>query len=78
MVRPMVAADKKTYELSAIRKWLARKATSPWTGLPLPHTLLKINSDIVVKLAAFRGAHLQQTGHFCDADAVCDDVGALL
>ena len=62
MVRPMLAADNKTYELSAIHKWFTRKATSPMTGLPVPHTQLKINSDILMKLAAFRSAHSIRTG----------------
>ena len=61
MVRPMLAADDKTYELSAIRQWFTRKATSPMTALPVPHTQLKINSDILMKLAAFRAAHSPRT-----------------
>jgi E3 ubiquitin-protein ligase RGLG len=35
MVDPVIASDGFTYERAAIEAWLARRATSPMTNLPM-------------------------------------------
>lgn len=52
MSDPVMAADNRTYERSAIRQWLNRNATSPITGVQLCNKQLRTNWALRDALAA--------------------------
>jgi hypothetical protein len=55
MTSPVVAADGRTYERSAIEDWLSTgKQTSPLTNLPLEHTELRPNEALQAMLSKFK------------------------
>ena len=55
MSDPVVAADGRTYERSAIEDWLATgRQTSPLTNLPLENTTLRPNIALQAMLSKFK------------------------
>lgn len=54
MVDPVVAADGRTYERSAMQSWLQRHLVSPVTGDPLLHPRLVPNVAARAALANFQ------------------------
>ena len=58
MVDPVVCADTRTYEESAIRKWLASgKDYSPMTNDKLEHTFLTANRNLKEAIGRWREEH---------------------
>ena len=51
---PVIAADHKVYERSAIQRWFNVKSTSPLTGLPLASTIVKVHTATVIAVAQYR------------------------
>ena len=45
-VNPVVAADGRSYEMYAIRKWFSERTTSPVTGEHLSATTLVANHNL--------------------------------
>ena len=57
MTQPVRTSDGFVYENSAITQWFAKHSKSPMTGLPLMDKALRVDTDTLFKLAAFRAAH---------------------
>ncbi len=53
MSDPVVAADGRTYERTAIEDWLSSHDTSPLTNLPLEHKGLRTNDALLAMLSKF-------------------------
>lgn len=54
---PVTIADGKTYERSAIVRWLREHNTSPLTGLPLPNKKYNDNDNIKKEILLFIEQH---------------------
>lgn len=54
LVDPVIAPDDMTYERTAIEKWLAEKATSPWAGDPMPPGDLAPNNALREQISAWK------------------------
>lgn len=52
MQEPVCIADGSVYELSAIKKWFKNKTTSPLTNLPLKHSQVCPNKEILEQIKA--------------------------
>lgn len=46
MDEPVVAPDLRSYELTAIRKWIEENHTSPFTRLPMCEAMLRVNKTV--------------------------------
>ena len=51
---PVLAADNKVYERSAIQRWFNVKSTSPLTGLPLASTVVKVHAPTVMAVNQYK------------------------